>query len=59
MWLTVPGFMLMGFVFGWSGWSLANHSDSGSFLVAQASLSQGGRQRGGSWGVDRMSGISV
>ena len=30
-WLEVSGFMVMGFV---SGWSLANHSNSGSFLVA-------------------------
>ena len=29
-----------------SGLSLANHSDSGSFLVAQALLSQDGCQRG-------------
>ena len=34
---TVSGFMLMGLV---SGLSLANHSDSESFLVAHASLSQ-------------------
>ena len=38
-WLTVSGFMVMGFV---SGWSLANHSNSESFLVAHASLSQNG-----------------
>ena len=38
-WLAVSGFMLMGLV---SGWSLANHSNSGSFLVAHASLSQDG-----------------
>ena len=37
MWLVVSGFMLMGLV---SGLSLANHSDSQSFLVAHASLSQ-------------------
>ena len=43
MWLAVLGFMVMGLV---SRWSLANQSDSGSFLVAQASLSQGGCQRG-------------
>ena len=36
-WLAVSGFMVMGFV---SGLSLANHSDSESFLVAHASLSQ-------------------
>ena len=38
-WLTVLGFMVMGLV---SGWSLANHSHSESFLVAHASLSQNG-----------------
>ena len=32
MWLAVSGFMIMGLV---SGLSLANHSDSGSFLVAR------------------------
>ena len=35
----VSGFMVMGLV---SGWSLANHSNSESFLVAHASLSQDG-----------------
>ena len=38
-WLTVSGFMVMGLV---SGWSLANHSNSESFLVAYTSLSQDG-----------------
>ena len=38
-WLEVLGFMVMGLV---SGWSLANHSNSESFLVAHASLSQDG-----------------
>ena len=38
-WLTVSGFMVMGLV---SGLSLANHSNSESFLVAHASLSQDG-----------------
>ena len=38
-WLTVSGFMVMGLV---SGWSLANHSNSESFLVAHALLSQDG-----------------
>ena len=38
-WLTVLGFRVMGLV---SGWSLANHSNSESFLVAHASLSQDG-----------------
>ena len=32
MWLAVSGFIVMGLV---SGLSLANHSDSGSFLVVQ------------------------
>ena len=32
-----------------SGLSLASHSDSGSFLVAYASLSQDGCQREGFW----------
>ena len=45
MWLTVLGFLVMGLV---SGWSLANHSNSESFLVAHASLSQEGL-----WEVDR------
>ena len=40
-WLAVSGFMVMGLV---SRLSLANHSDSGSFLVACASLSQDGSQ---------------
>ena len=38
-WLTVLDFMLMGLV---SGWSLANHSNSESFLVVHALLSQEG-----------------
>ena len=38
-WLPVLGFLVMGLV---SGWSLANHSNSESFLVAYASLSQDG-----------------
>ena len=38
-WLAVSGFMVMGLV---SGLSLANHSNSESFLVAHASLSQDG-----------------
>ena len=40
MWLAVLGFMVMGLV---SGLSLANHSDSGSFLMC-ALLSQDGFQ---------------
>ena len=49
MWLVVSGFMVMGLV---SGWSLANHSNSESFLVAHASLSQEGCLREGFWEVD-------
>ena len=49
VWLTVSGFMVMGLV---SGWSLANHCNSESFLVAHASLSQDGCQREGFWEVD-------
>jgi len=41
--------MVMGLV---SGWSLANHSNSESFLVGHASLSQDGCQREGFWEVD-------
>ena len=37
--LPMSGFMMMGLV---SGWSLANHSNSESSLVAHASLSQDG-----------------
>ena len=47
-WLTVSGFMVMGLVFGLS---LANHSDSESFLVVHALFSQDGCQRGGFWEV--------
>ena len=38
-WLSVLGFVVMGLV---SRWSLANHSNSESFLVAHTSLSQDG-----------------
>ena len=38
-WLAVLGFMVMGLV---SGWSLASQSNSESFLMAHASLSQDG-----------------
>ena len=38
-WLTVSAFMVIGLV---SGWSLANHSNSESFLVAHTSLRQDG-----------------
>ena len=48
-WLAVLGFMVVGLV---SGWSLANHSNSESFLVAHTSLSQDGRSREGFWEVD-------
>ena len=48
MWLAVSGFMVMGLV---SGLSLANHSDSESFLVVQALFSQDGCQREGFWEV--------
>ena len=41
--------MVMGLV---SGLSLASHSDSGSFLVAHALLSQDGCQRGGFWQME-------
>ena len=37
MWLVVSHFMEVGLI---SGLSLANHSDSGSFLVAHALFSQ-------------------
>ena len=50
MWLTVSGFMMMGFI---SGLSLANHSDSESFLVMHALFSQNGCQREGFWEVVR------
>ena len=46
MWLTASGFMVMGLV---SGLSLANHSDSESFLVVHALFSQDGSQREGFW----------
>ena len=50
MWLGVSGFMVMRFV---SGLSLANHSDSGSLLVAHTLLSQDGHQQEGFWEVIR------
>ena len=50
MWLAVSGFMVMGLV---SGLSLANHSDSESFLVVHTSFGQDGCQREGFWGVIR------
>ena len=48
MWLLVSGFVVIRLV---SRLSLANHSDSGSFLVVHTLLSQDGRQRGGFWEV--------
>ena len=42
-WLAVLGFMVMGLV---SGLSLANHSDSESFLVEHTLFNQDGCQRG-------------
>ena len=50
MWFAVSGFMVMGLV---SRLSLANHSDSESFLVAYTSISQDGCQREGFWEVVR------
>ena len=47
-WLAVSGFMVVGLV---SGLSLANYSDSESFLVVHALFSQDGCQRGGFWEV--------
>ena len=49
-WLAVSRFMVMLLV---SGLSLANHSDSGSFLVAHALLNQDGFQSEGFWEVGR------
>ena len=46
--LEVLGFTVMGLV---SGLSLANHSDSESFLVVHALFSQDGCQREGFWEV--------
>ena len=46
MWLAVLGFMVMGLV---SGLSLANHSDSESFLMVHTSPSQDGCHREGFW----------
>ena len=45
-WLVVPGFMVRGFVVGFS---LDNHSDAGSFLVVHTLLRQVGCQREGFW----------
>ena len=48
MWLAVSCFMEMGLV---SGLSLANHSDSESFLVVYTLFSQDGCQGEGFWEV--------
>ena len=48
-WLAMSGFMVIRLV---SRWSLANHSNSESFLVAHSSLSQDGCLREGFWEVD-------
>lgn len=45
-WLTVPGFTVMGLV---PGFSLSRHSDSRSFQVVHASVSQEGCQKEGFW----------
>ena len=47
-WLAVSGFMVVGLA---SWLSLANHSDSESFLVVQGLLSQDGCQQEGYWEV--------
>ena len=52
MWLTVSGFMVMGLV---SRLSLANHCDSGGFLVSQ--LSQDRFQTEGFWEIGRTCGL--
>ena len=44
MWLAVSSVMVIGFI---SGLSLANHYDSGSFLVVHALLSKDGCQQEG------------
>ena len=46
MWLAVSGFMVMELV---SGLSLANHSDSESFLVVHTLFTQDGCRREGFW----------
>ena len=53
-WLTVPHFMVIGYV---SRLSLANHSDSGSFLVTRTLLNQHGFQQKG-FSEDMWIGIS-
>ena len=54
MWPAISGFMVIGLA---SGLSLANHSDSGSLLVACTSLSQDGFQQEGFWEVGRTYGL--
>ena len=49
MWLAVSSVMVIGFI---SGLSLANHYDSGSFLVVHALLSQDGCQQEGFWEME-------
>ena len=53
-WFTVWGFMVAGLV---SELSLANHSDSGSFLLVHALLSQDGFQQEGFWEAGRIYGL--
>ena len=53
-WFALSSFMVMGLV---SELSLADHSDSGFFLVEHASLSQNGFQQKGFWEVGRAYGL--
>ena len=53
-WVTVWGFMVTGLV---SELSVANHSDSGSFLLVPALLSQDGFQQEGFWEAGRIYGL--
>lgn len=53
-WFTVWGFMVTGLV---SELSLGNHSDSGSFLLVPALLSQDGVQQEGFWEAGRIYGL--
>ena len=55
MLFAVLGVMVMGLV---SGLSLANHSDSASFLVVCAPLSQDRFQREGFWELGRTYGLA-
>ena len=55
MWLTVLGITVTGLV---PHLSLANPSDSRSFLVVHALLSQDGFQQGGFWELGRTRGLS-